>query len=100
MSVYEGHRINDDVIMRMGFVQMCPNNDLKVLAEQPPCKLTSDLMCLLRRDLSGGKGLNKVIAEDAACLAKLLLGPAHGGKCGFRRFAIQSAYKSDGIHFL
>ena len=84
VAVYAGHRINDNVIMRMGFVQMRPNNDLKILAEQPPRKLTSDLMGLLRRNLSRSKGLNKVIAEDAVRLAKLLLGPAHGGKRGFR----------------
>lgn len=84
VAVYAGHRINDNVIMRVGLVQMGPDDDLKIIAEQTPRKLAPDLMGLLRRDLSGRKGLNKVIAEDAVRLAKLLLGPAHGGKRGFR----------------
>ena len=46
----------------MVFIEVGSNDYLEPLAEQPPRKLTSDLMGLLRRDLSGRKGLNKVIS--------------------------------------
>mgnify|MGYP000683026548 CR=1 FL=1 len=74
MAVRAGNRIDHDVIMGMGLVQMGPDDDLKIIAEQTPCKLTPDLMGLLRRHLTGRKGLDEVVTEDAARLAEFLLG--------------------------
>ena len=56
-------------------------------------------MGLLRRHLTGGKGLNEVIAEDAARLAEFLLGFPHDIKGGFSRLAVQSGYKADRAGF-
>ena len=56
-------------------------------------------MGLLRRNLAGGKGLNEVIAEDAARLAEFLLGFPHDIKGGFSRLAVQSGYKADRAGF-
>ena len=78
---------------------MGPDDDLIIIAEQTPCKLAPDLMGLLRRHLTGGKGLNEVIAEDAARLAEFLLGFPHDIKGGFSRLAVQSGYKADRAGF-
>jgi len=56
-------------------------------------------MGLLRRDLAGGKGLDKVIAEDAARFAELFLGFSHGIKGDFSRLAVQGGHKADGAGF-
>ena len=100
MAVRAGDRIDHDVIMGMGLVQMGPDDDLKIIAEQTPCKLTPDLMGLLRRHLAGGKGLNEVIAEDAARLFVFLFRFLHGSKGGFGRPAVQRGHKAHGIGFL
>ena len=56
-------------------------------------------MGLLRRHLTGGKGLNEVIAEDAARLAEFLLGFPHDIKGGFGRPAVQRGHKADRAGF-
>ena len=99
VAVRAGDRIDHDVIMGMGLVQMGPDDDLIIIAEQTPRKLAPDLMSLLRRDLAGGKGLDEMIAEDAARLAEFLLGFPHDIKGGFSRLAVQGGYKADRAGF-
>lgn len=100
MAVCAGDRIDHDVIMGMGLVQMGPDDDLKIIAEQTPCKLTPDLVCLLRCDFARSKGLDEVVAENAARLAEFLLGFPHDIKGGFGRPAVQRGHKAHGIGFL
>ena len=78
---------------------MGPDDDLKIIAEQTPCKLTPDLVCLLRCDFARSKGLDEVVAENAARLAEFLLGFPHDIKGGFSRLAVQSGYKADRVGF-
>lgn len=77
------------MIVQVVLIQMGADNDLIPFAKQPLGKFQSDGVRLLRRDLTRLKGLYEVIAEDTACLSKLLLGFHHLRKSGVHAAAIQ-----------
>ena len=57
-------------------------------------------MGLLRRDLAGCKGLDEVVAENAARLFVFLFRFLHGSKGGFGRPAVQRGHKAHCVGFL
>ena len=81
-AVHEGHRVHHHMIVQMGPIQMCPDDHLVALAKQALGKRHADTVCLLRRYLAWGKGLDEVIPHHAAQLAKPLLRSLHLGKGG------------------
>ena len=89
LPVYTGHRIDHQMIMQVVLIQMGADNDLIPFSKQPLGKFQPDSVCLLWCDLPRLKGLDKVIAEDAARFAKLLFGFHHFRKSGVHAAAIQ-----------
>ena len=61
-SVCAGHRVDYDVVVQMVLVQMGSNHHLKVRPKQLSGKLYANGMSLLRCHLTGGKGLNEMVA--------------------------------------
>ena len=100
LPVHKGNGIDDDVVVQMGFVQMRPDDHLIPLSEHPPCKLHPNLMCLLRCNFAGGKGLDEVVAENAACFSPTLFGRRHFAESMFRTAAIQNSSKETLLCFL
>lgn len=73
LPVYTGHRIDHQMIMQVVLIQMGADNDLIPFSKQPLGKFQPDSVCLLWCDLPRLKGLDKVIAEDAAHFANCCL---------------------------
>ena len=78
------------MIVQVVLIQMGADNDLIPFSKQPLGKFQPDSVCLLWCDLPRLKGLDKMVAEDAAHFAKLLLGFHHFRKSGVHAAAIQS----------
>ena len=62
LAVQKGHRIDCDVVMQVMFIQMGADDHLEPLSEQPPRKLYTDGVGLLRGKLPRLKRLNDMIA--------------------------------------
>lgn len=65
------------MVVQMVFIEVGSNDYLEPLAEQPPRKLHTDGVGLLRGQLTRLKGLNDVIALYAAGLVVAPLGALH-----------------------
>ena len=89
LPIYAGHGIDHQMIMQVVLIQMGADNDLIPFTKQPLSKFQPNSVRLLWCDLPRLKGLDKVIAEDTAHFAKLLLGFHHFRKSGVHAAAIQ-----------
>ncbi len=83
------------MIVQVVLIQMGADNDLIPFSKQPLGKFQPDSVCLLWCDLPRLKGLDKVVAENAAHFAKLLLGFHHFRKSGVHAAAIQAEVKKN-----
>ena len=92
-TVHEGYRIDSDMVVQMLPIQMGSNDHLEPLSKQPPCKLHTDGMSLLRRQFSGLKGLDDVIALHTISFVIALLGSFHVQAGVNYTAAIQAALK-------
>ena len=99
VAVDAGNGIDHQMIVQMVLIQMGAHDNFKVIPEQTPRKFFPDLMRLLRRDLSRCKGLNEVVAEDAARFPKPLLGFRHLGKSGVHAAAVQRGSEEKLLRF-
>ena len=78
LSIHEGHGVYHKMVVYMRFlVQMGGHQHLEAVAPEFIGKLHTDLMGLLRRDLSGGEGLIAVEGHCAAGFSELLLRGGH-----------------------
>ena len=81
------------MIMQVLSIQMGSNDHLEPFSKQPPCKLHTDDMSLLRRQFSGLKRLDDMIALDPIPLIVAPLGSVHIPAGVFHATAIQAAFK-------
>ena len=88
------------MIVQMGPIQMCPDDHLVALAKQALGKRHADGVSLLRRHLTGGKGLDEVIPHYAAQLAKPLLRGLHLGIGCFTALTVKDRRKEMLFRFL
>ena len=89
LPVYTGHGIDHQMIVQVVLIQMGADNDLIPFSKQPLGKFQPDSVRLLWCDLPRLKGLDEMVAEDAAHFAKLLLGFHHFREGGVHAAAIQ-----------
>ena len=76
--------IENQVVMNMIFVYMGGKYKLVLSAQDFFCKLHTDLMGLLRRDLPRLKGLDQVAAQVCALVDGMAAGPCKFNVGGFR----------------
>ena len=96
LVVREADRIENQVVMNMIPVYVGGQDKLVLAAQDFPCQLHPDLMGLLRRHLSGLKGLYEVAAQVRALVDGLAAGPGKfnvrslGGAAigGYQQFSI------------
>ena len=77
------------MIVQVVLIQMGADNDLIPFSKQPLGKFQPNSVRLLWCDLPRLKGLDEMVAEDAAHFAKLLLGFHHFREGGVHAAAIQ-----------
>lgn len=88
------------MIVQMVFIQMSADDHLKPLSKQPPRKLHTDGVGLLRGKLTRLKGLNDVIALYAAGLVVAPLGALHIPTGVLNALAVQTAFKQPLFGFI
>lgn len=88
------------MIVEVNFIQVGADDHLVALTKQALGKRHADGVSLLRRHLTGGKGLDEVIPHYAAQLAKPLLRGLHLCKGGLTTFAIDGGRKEQLFRFL
>lgn len=99
-AVQKGHRVDRDVVVQMMLIEVRSNDYLKLLSKQPPRKLHTDGVGLLRGDFSRLKGLNNVIALYAAGFVVAPLGALHVPTGVFDAFTVQTALKQPFLGFI
>ena len=87
------NRIDQNVIMQMGLIQVGANNHFIAIFKQTFTKPQANTVRLFRRYLPRGKGLDDVICLHAICFAKALFGRRHFCKGRPDGTAVDSAGK-------
>ena len=88
------------MIVQVVLIQMGADNDLIPFTKQPLGKFQPNSVRLLWCDLPRLKGLDEMVAENAARLFVFLFRFLHGSKGGFGRPAVQRGHKAHSIGFL
>lgn len=88
------------MIVQVRLIQMGADDHLIAVAKQALGKFHADTVCLLRRHLSGRKGLDEMIPHHAAQLAEPLLRGLHLCKGGLTTFAVDGRRKEQLFRFL
>ena len=99
-AVQKGHRVDCNMVVQMVLIEVCSNDYLKPLSKQPPRKLHTDGVGLLRGKLTRLKGLNDVIALYAAGLVVAPLGALHIPTGVLNALAVQTAFKQPLFGFI
>ena len=77
-AIYEGNRVQDEVVMQMiGVIQMRSNDHLIAVSPKPLRQLHADFVGDLRRSLARREALIPVIGHGAILFAVLLLYSQH-----------------------
>ncbi len=92
-AIYKCNRIEYDMIMQMGFIQMGADRHFVSFSQKPSGKFTSDFMCLLRSYLSGFERLNHMIGQH---MALAIFAPSFPGGvhrvAGIGRITVESCH--------
>ena len=88
------------MIVQMGPIQMCPDDHLVALAKQAPGKRHADGVSLLRRHLTGRKGLDEMIPHHAALFTETALCRLHLCISGLTTIAVDGGRKEILFRFL
>lgn len=99
-AVQKGHRVDRDVVVQMMLIEVRSNDYLKPISKQPPRKLHTDGVGLLRGKLTRLKGLNDVITLYAAGLVVAPFGALHIPTGVLNAFAVQAAFKQPFLGFI
>ena len=59
----ESGGVPDHMIVNMGFVDVCADNVGMIAFCEPPCQLSAQTVCFLRRNLTGTEGLAEVVGN-------------------------------------
>ena len=99
-AVHKGYGIHYNVIVQMGFVQVCSDDRLILTAKELFDKSHADTVRLLRRHLSGCKGLDEVIPYHTAHFSEVTLCLLHLGISCFTALTINGRRKEMLLCFL